>query len=110
MAEYVYNANTHSIFDFRRIRMVVNVQISSRGNIALPATLRQKYGWKEGKTLRLIEVGDGSFFLVSKTSKVMKSADKAARKVKEANVTLEDLLETLDEERKRFYKENYAKR
>ena len=89
--------------------MVINVQINSRGNITIPVALRQKYKLKEGNTLRLIEVGDGSFFLVSKTSKVMKSADKVARKVKHANVTLDDLLETLDEERKQYFKENYAK-
>jgi len=89
--------------------MVVNVQISSRGNINIPVALRQKYRLKEGNTLRLIEVGDGSFFLVPKTSKVMKSADKVAKKVKDANVTLDDLLETLDEERKQYFKENYAK-
>jgi bifunctional DNA-binding transcriptional regulator/antitoxin component of YhaV-PrlF toxin-antitoxin module len=90
--------------------MVVNVQISSKGNIALPVAFRQKYGLKSGKTLRLIEVGDGSFFLVPKASKVMKSADKVAKKAKAANVTLDDLLETLDEERKQYFKENYAKR
>ena len=54
-------------------------------------------------------VFDGSFFLVPVESKVMKSADKVARKVKEANVTLEDLLQTLDEERRRYYKEHYVK-
>ncbi len=87
----------------------MNIQIRSKGNITLPAALRQKYGLKEGRTLQIIEVGDGSFFLVPTTSKVMKSADKVAKKVKEANVTLEDLLETLDEERKQYFKENYAK-
>ena len=55
------------------------------------------------------DVGDGSFFLVPKESKVMKTADKVAKKVKEANVTLDDLLQTLDEERKRYYKEHYVK-
>ncbi len=83
----------------------MNIQIRSKGNITLPAAFRQKYGLKEGRTLRIIEVGDGSFFLVPTASKVMKSADKVAKKVKEANVILEDLLETLDEERKR-YQEN----
>lgn len=89
--------------------MVVNVQINSRGNITIPIALRQKYKLKEGFTLKLIEVGDGSFFLVPQNSKVMKSADKVAKKVKEARVTLDDLLETLDEERKQYFKENYAK-
>jgi hypothetical protein len=37
------------------------------------------------------------------------SADKVAKKVKEANVTLEELFDTLDEERKRYYEEHYVK-
>ena len=40
----------------------------------------------------------------------MKSADKVAKKAKAVNVTLDNLLETLDEERKQYFKENYAKR
>ena len=39
----------------------------------------------------------------------MKSADKVAKAVKEANVTLEELFEVLDEERKRYYQEHYVK-
>ena len=85
------------------------LQIRSKGTITLPASLRKKYKLEEGEFFHLIDVGDGSFFLVPVESKVMKTADKVARKVKEANVTLEDLLETLDEERKTYYKEHYVK-
>ena len=46
-----------------------------------------------------------SFFASSKVSKV---TDKIAKQLKEANVTLEDLLETLDEERKILYQERYG--
>jgi len=89
--------------------MATTVQIRGKGNITLPASLRKKYHLEEGEFFNLIDIGDGSFFLVPKESKVMKTADKVAKKVKEANVTLEDLLETLDEERKRYYKEHYVK-
>jgi hypothetical protein len=46
--------------------------------------------------MTLIELRDGTFMLAPKTSKVMESADKVAKMLKDANVTLEDLLETLD--------------
>jgi hypothetical protein len=59
--------------------------------------------------VRVFAQGFGSFFLVTVESKVMKNADKVAKKVKEANVNLEDLLATLDEERKNYYKEHYVK-
>ena len=88
---------------------MTTLQIRSKGSITLPASLRKKYKLEEGEFFNLIDVGDGSFFLVPMESKVMKNADKVARKVKEANVTLDDLLETLDEERKRYYKEHNVK-
>lgn len=87
---------------------MTTLQIRSKGTITLPAGLRKKYKLEEGELFRLIDVGDGSFFLVPKESKVMKSADRVSRKLKEANVTLEELLEVLDEERKRYYKEHYV--
>jgi len=80
-----------------------------KGSITLPASFRKKYQLNEGEFFKMIDVGDGSFFLVPMDSKVMKNSDIVARKVKEANVTLEDLLETLDEERKLYYKEHYVK-
>ena len=88
---------------------MTTLQIRGKGTITLPASLRKKYKLEEGESLRLIDVGDGSFFLIPMESKVMRSADKVAKKVKEANVTLEELFETLDEERKRYYKEHYVK-
>ena len=88
---------------------MTTVQMRGKGTITFPASLRKKYKLEEGEFFKLIDVGDGSFFLVHKESKVMKNADKVAKKVKEANVTLDDLLQTLDEERKRYYKENYVK-
>jgi bifunctional DNA-binding transcriptional regulator/antitoxin component of YhaV-PrlF toxin-antitoxin module len=88
---------------------MTTLQIRSKGTITLPVSFRKKYKLEEGESFSLIDVGDGSLFLVPMESKVMKSADKVARKVKEANVSLDDLLKTLDEERKRYYKEHYVK-
>jgi len=88
---------------------MTTLQIRSKGTITLPANLRKKYKIDDGEIFQLIDVGDGSFFLVPKESKVMKTADRVARILKEDNVTLDDLLKTLDEERKRYYQEHYAK-
>lgn len=85
------------------------LQIRSKGTITLPANLRKKYNLEEGEFLTIIDVGDGSFFLAPVESKVMKSADRVAKKVRETNVTLEDLLEALDEERRNYYKDHYVK-
>lgn len=88
---------------------MTTLQIRGKGTITLPASLRKKYNLEEGESLNLIDVGDGSFFLVPVESKVMKSADKVAKAIKEANVTLEELFEVLDDERKDYYQEHYVK-
>lgn len=88
---------------------MTTVKLRGNGTITLPSNVRKKYKMQEGGFLQLIDVGDGSFFLFPKESKVTKIARRIEKKLKEANVTLDDLLETLDEERKRYYQEKYGK-
>jgi len=87
---------------------MTTLQIRSKGTLTLPARFRKKYKLEEGELFKLIDVGDGSFFLVPFESKVMKNTDKVAKKAKEANVNLEELLATLDDERRRYYQEHYV--
>lgn len=87
---------------------MTTLQIRSKGTITLPAELRRKYNWEEGEILTAVEIGDGALILTSKPSGVMKSADKVAKMVKEANVSLDELLEVLDEERANYYQEHYV--
>ncbi len=87
---------------------MTTVKLRGGGTITLPASMRKKYNFQEVGSLRLIDVGDGSFFLVPKDSKVLKITDEIAKNLKEDNVTLDDLLQTLDEERKRYFQEHYA--
>lgn len=87
---------------------MTTLQIRSKGSITLPAELRRKYNWEEGEILTAVELGDGALILTSKPVKVMKSADKVAKMVREANVSLDELLETLDQERKAYYQEHYV--
>jgi AbrB family looped-hinge helix DNA binding protein len=88
---------------------MTTLQIRSKGTITLPSRFRKKYDLEEGDTLTLIDLGDGKFILKPSESKVAIIGDRIARQLKEENVTLEDLLATLDEERTRYYKEHYAK-
>jgi AbrB family looped-hinge helix DNA binding protein len=89
---------------------MTTLQIRSKGTITLPASLRKKYGLDEGETLTLIEIGDGAFMLTPKVSKVSLLGDRIAKRLKEDNVSLDDLLSALDEERRLYYKEHYAKK
>lgn len=89
---------------------MTTLQIRSKGAITLPARLRKKYDLEEGDTLTLIDMGDGTFMFTVKNSNFARNADKVAKAVAEAGVTLEELLDTLDEERQQYYKEHYVKK
>jgi AbrB family looped-hinge helix DNA binding protein len=89
---------------------MTTLQIRSKGTITLPASLRKKYGLDDGETLTLIDIGDGAFMLTPKVSKVSLLGDRIAKRLKEDNVSLDDLLSALDEERRLYYKEHYAKK
>jgi len=88
---------------------MTTIKLRGNGTITLPPNVHKKYKMKEGGFLQLIDVGDGSFFLVPRESKVMEITGGIAKKLKDANITLDDLLETLDDELKRYYEEKYGK-
>ncbi len=71
--------------------------------------LRAKYGVEEGDIFALIDMGDGSFLLTPRISQVNRLGDRVAEILNAENVSLEDLLSTLDDERERYYQERYAK-
>jgi len=88
--------------------MAMIVQIRKKGSLTLPVDLRNKYNLDEGDVFTLIDLGDGSFLLTPQVSQVNRLGDRVARILKEEDVSLEDLLNTLDEERQRYYREHYA--
>jgi len=87
----------------------ITVQIRKKGNLTLPVELRNKYSLDEGDTLTLVDLGDGSFLLTPRVLQVNRLADRVAEKLYEANVSLDDLLNTLDDEREQYYREHYDK-
>ncbi len=89
---------------------MTTVQMRGKGTITFPAKLRSKYKLQEGEVFTIIDLGGGSFLLKPKVLEVDKLANRIAKRLKEENVTLDDLLQTLDEERKKYYQENYVKK
>jgi bifunctional DNA-binding transcriptional regulator/antitoxin component of YhaV-PrlF toxin-antitoxin module len=83
------------------------IQIRQRGVITLPSKLRQRHNLEPGDTLTFIDL-DGAFFLAPKVSLVPKLAAEIERLRQEAGLSIEDLLEGLDEQRRRYYREKYG--
>jgi bifunctional DNA-binding transcriptional regulator/antitoxin component of YhaV-PrlF toxin-antitoxin module len=86
----------------------IAIQIRSKGVITLPMELRRRYGLGEGDVLTLVDLGDGSFLLTPRVLQVPHLADRVSQALSESGVTLDDMLQALDEERERYYHEHYA--
>lgn len=85
------------------------IQVRGKGNLTLPVELRRKYGVNDGDVFTLIDVGEGSFMLVPQVTTVDRLGNRVADMLAEQDTSLEELLDTLDEERQRYYQEHYAR-
>ena len=104
--------------EFRKIRnsttseiggtVALILQMRAKGNVTIPAELRQKYAFSDGDVFTLIDLGDGSFFLTPKISLVPKLAAEMEAIREEAGLTVDDLLQGLSEERRQLYLERYS--
>jgi bifunctional DNA-binding transcriptional regulator/antitoxin component of YhaV-PrlF toxin-antitoxin module len=89
---------------------MTTVQMRGKGTITFPAKLRSKYKLQDGEVFTIIDLGEGTFLLKPMVSQVNKLSNQIAKRLKEENVSLDDLLQALDEERKIYYQENYVKK
>ena len=76
-----------------------DVQIIQTGAVALPAKIRSRYKLEEGDVLTLIDI-DGGLLLFPKRSVVSALAKEIEKQREEEGVTLDELLEGLDEQRR----------
>jgi bifunctional DNA-binding transcriptional regulator/antitoxin component of YhaV-PrlF toxin-antitoxin module len=84
------------------------IQIRSKGSLTLPMELRRKYGLSEGDVFTIIDLGEGAFMLTPQISLLARSGDRIAGLLAEQDVPIEDVLQALDEERKRYYQDHYV--
>ena len=81
---------------------MTTVKIRRKGTITIPAKLRKEYKLEEGQTLTVNDLGEGTILLTPKVSQVDKLANQIAEKFKDESITLEDLLQALNEIRKTY--------
>lgn len=88
---------------------MTTIQMRSKGSLTLPVNLRNKYGLTEGDVFTLIDLGEGSFILTPRVSEVNRLGDRVTKILDQSDVTLDDLLIGLDDERETYYQDHYAK-
>jgi bifunctional DNA-binding transcriptional regulator/antitoxin component of YhaV-PrlF toxin-antitoxin module len=86
----------------------MTVQIRRKGVITLPVELRRQYNLDEGDVFTLVDLGDGSFLLTPRVSQVARLGNQVAQLMEKGDVTLDEMLEALDQERETYYQEHYA--
>ena len=77
------------------------IQVRSRGAITLPVNIRDKYGIKAGDIFRLVDL-DGVFVLTSMAPMVPELAREIEQTRLEAGLSMDDLLQSLREQRHRY--------
>jgi bifunctional DNA-binding transcriptional regulator/antitoxin component of YhaV-PrlF toxin-antitoxin module len=87
----------------------MNIQLRRKGILTLPISLRRKYGLDENDVFTLEDLGNGSFLLIPQVSDVARLGDRVAEVMAEEEVSLETMLEALDEERESYYREHYVR-
>ena len=91
------------------MNLSTTIQIRNKGSLTLPVALRRKYRLSEGDVLTLVDLGEGVFVLHSGASMIDRLGDRVAQMMTEEGITVDDILEALDEERERYYQERYVK-
>lgn len=87
--------------------MDTTVQVRQRGNLTLPADLRERYGIEPGDTFRIVDL-DGIFVLTPMAPMVPELAREIERARLEAGIDTAELLAALREERVRYVAETYG--
>jgi bifunctional DNA-binding transcriptional regulator/antitoxin component of YhaV-PrlF toxin-antitoxin module len=84
------------------------IKVRKNGSFTLPIKFRTKYGVDEGDVFTIIDLGDGSFLLTARISQVNRLGDRVAEILSTEGVSLDDLINSLDDERERYYQERYG--
>ena len=75
--------------------------------MTIPSELREKYSIQEGDTFQLVDM-DGIFVLTPMVPMVPELAREIERFRKESEVSMEELMQGLREERERYYQGKYG--
>ena len=85
--------------------MTATIQISN-GTFTLPAEFLEKYRLEEGETFSIADLGNGSFLLSPRRSRIDELADQIRVELEARGESLESMLRTLREVRAEYAAKN----
>jgi bifunctional DNA-binding transcriptional regulator/antitoxin component of YhaV-PrlF toxin-antitoxin module len=83
------------------------IQIRGKGGLTLPIELRRKYHLSDGDVYTLVDLGEGAFVMLPGVSMVERHANRVTQIMAQENVSLDDVLNALDDERQEYYRQQY---
>jgi AbrB family looped-hinge helix DNA binding protein len=83
------------------------IQVRQKVVLTIPKRIRDKHGLKEGDVLSLVVLEGGSILLSPVLSRVARHGEQVATLMAEAGVSLEEMMEQLDEKRRLYYQRHY---
>jgi len=84
------------------------IPLRDKGVIILPMSLRRKYSLRTGDVFSVSDLGEGIFMITPQVSRIAALGDQVAEILQSAGVTVEEMIQGLDEERERYYREHYV--
>lgn len=82
---------------------MTQIQLRDRGVITIPVDLREKYDLDSGDAITIIDV-EGGFFISPDVSVVPKLAEHIEELRSEYDISVDELIEGVAEERKKYYR------
>jgi AbrB family looped-hinge helix DNA binding protein len=84
-------------------------EIKSRGQLTIPKGVRETGRFEEGDSVTIIPAGD-AMIIIPKRFDLDEARRKLRKILKESGLTVEDILESLEEDREAVYEETYGRK
>jgi AbrB family looped-hinge helix DNA binding protein len=84
--------------------------IQERGQVTLPREWREKYGLKKGDLVSFSVDEEGRLVVAPRTALAMEALDRIGKALEERGVSLEEMLDTIEQTRQEMYEEEHPTR
>ena len=84
--------------------------IQEKGQVTLPREWRERFGLKKGDLVSFTVDDQGRLVVAPRTAQAMEALDRIGDALREKGISLEEMLETIEETRQEMYDEDHSTR
>src|SRR5260370_15970212 len=97
----------HDVSKGLRKAMKRTYAIQEKGQVTLPREWRERFGLKKGDLVSFSVDDQGRLVVAPRTALAMEALDRIGNALREKGVTLEEMLETIEQTRQEMYDEEH---